>query len=466
MDWTEQQVAELTRLWNDEEIPSTAAIARQMGLTKGMVLGKAHRLGFRWRESPIASKTITGRRRPKTEPVNNSMNRRARHRESVKRPLRLLFDGKVYPSRKALARHLAPLINRSTRTVARMLQEKGDEVTAVIEHCRKRGRGNRRARQQIITHDGVNYPSQAALARYIAGVVGRNPTSVQHRLAQLDNAGAAVIDYYRVRGRPRRPSAYDGVNYPSRAALARVLAAQLALSVVHVSKLLRQHRNDVAGVLQSRRRNYKSITHDGVTYPSRAALARLLAPKLALSPQRVDGLLRKHRDDAEAVLASRTAPRIRRPRRTDKPIIYNGVVYPSRAALARVLAPRLAISVNSVTGLLSQYHGDVDAVLRSRDQPPPPRRTRPITYNGVTYPNRLALARLLVPHLGVGFERIWQLLRQHHDDVDAMLQSRQAAKKRRRGPPKSAARTGHDLAQVIAARLGIGINDRIHVPLD
>ncbi|MBL6946249.1 MAG: global cell cycle regulator GcrA-like protein [Rhodospirillales bacterium] len=54
VDWTEKQVAELIRLWN-EGLP-TSEIGRQLGTTKNAVVGKAHRMGLTKRQSPIRKK--------------------------------------------------------------------------------------------------------------------------------------------------------------------------------------------------------------------------------------------------------------------------------------------------------------------------------------------------------------------------------------------------------------------------
>jgi GcrA cell cycle regulator len=51
--WTDELVAELTRLWT--EGLSTAEIGRRLGLTKNAVVGKAHRLALAPRPSPLKS---------------------------------------------------------------------------------------------------------------------------------------------------------------------------------------------------------------------------------------------------------------------------------------------------------------------------------------------------------------------------------------------------------------------------
>ncbi len=51
MEWTEEQIETLRRLWT--EGLSTAEIGRRMGISKNAVVGKAHRLHLPARPSPI-----------------------------------------------------------------------------------------------------------------------------------------------------------------------------------------------------------------------------------------------------------------------------------------------------------------------------------------------------------------------------------------------------------------------------
>ncbi len=54
IEWTDEQIDELVRLWN-EGLP-TSEIGRKLGTTKNAVVGKAHRLGLSKRQSPIRKK--------------------------------------------------------------------------------------------------------------------------------------------------------------------------------------------------------------------------------------------------------------------------------------------------------------------------------------------------------------------------------------------------------------------------
>lgn len=51
MDWTAEQISQLTRLWH--EGLSTAEIGKRLGISKNAVVGKAHRLRLAARPSPI-----------------------------------------------------------------------------------------------------------------------------------------------------------------------------------------------------------------------------------------------------------------------------------------------------------------------------------------------------------------------------------------------------------------------------
>jgi GcrA cell cycle regulator len=51
MDWTPEQITQLTQLWR--EGLSTAEIGKRLGISKNAVVGKAHRLHLASRPSPI-----------------------------------------------------------------------------------------------------------------------------------------------------------------------------------------------------------------------------------------------------------------------------------------------------------------------------------------------------------------------------------------------------------------------------
>jgi len=56
MTWTDENVTELTRLWDAGY--SASQIGKRIGLSKNAVIGKAHRLGLKPRPSPIKRSLI------------------------------------------------------------------------------------------------------------------------------------------------------------------------------------------------------------------------------------------------------------------------------------------------------------------------------------------------------------------------------------------------------------------------
>jgi GcrA cell cycle regulator len=72
MAWTDEQIEELKRLWN--EGLSTAEIGRALNVSKNAVVGKSHRLGLKPRPSPIAGKKaeeVAAKKKP-TAPVKQA----------------------------------------------------------------------------------------------------------------------------------------------------------------------------------------------------------------------------------------------------------------------------------------------------------------------------------------------------------------------------------------------------------
>jgi len=66
MEWTEQRIEMLRRLWGQGQTASQIAVALG-GVTRNAVIGKAHRLGLTGRPSPIkrdANGTVAPKRRP------------------------------------------------------------------------------------------------------------------------------------------------------------------------------------------------------------------------------------------------------------------------------------------------------------------------------------------------------------------------------------------------------------------
>lgn len=76
MGWTDEQVEELKRLW-DQGL-TTGEIGKALGVSKNAVVGKAHRLGLNGRPSPIK------RNEEETEAVAEPVEKSAEPKKSVK----------------------------------------------------------------------------------------------------------------------------------------------------------------------------------------------------------------------------------------------------------------------------------------------------------------------------------------------------------------------------------------------
>jgi GcrA cell cycle regulator len=67
MEWTEQRIEMLRRLWGQGQTASQIAVALG-GVTRNAVIGKAHRLGLTGRPSPI-KRDASGAAAPKRRPI-------------------------------------------------------------------------------------------------------------------------------------------------------------------------------------------------------------------------------------------------------------------------------------------------------------------------------------------------------------------------------------------------------------
>jgi hypothetical protein len=109
------------------------------------------------------------------------------------------------------------------------------------------------------------------------------------------------------------------------------------------------------------------IVYQGQQFPNRAALARHLAPLVGKTRSTLITLLSRYDGDVERAVA---------PSSQRRPITFEGQVFPHRKALAEYLAPRLHRPARSVEGLLKCHNDDIEAVLLARPYRQRPRRVR------------------------------------------------------------------------------------------
>jgi hypothetical protein len=107
-------------------------------------------------------------------------------------------------------------------------------------------------RQPIpITHDGIEYPSRAQLARHLAAALGGNLNTWASRLSVTNGDVARALELANNRV-PHIPLSYDGCSFPSRRALARYLATKLGGTRTVWNGRLQRANDDVARVVRGR----------------------------------------------------------------------------------------------------------------------------------------------------------------------------------------------------------------------
>ena len=162
-------------------------------------------------------------------------------------------------------------------------------------------------------YQGQQFPSRKALARHLAPLLGRSAAALELALCRhSDNVERVVRGPVQPSSGKAIPIVYEGRQFPNRAALARHLAPRVAKTRSTLITLLSRYDGDVERAVTpiSRRR---PITFEGQVFPHRKALAEYLAPRLHRPARSVEGLLIQHNDDVEAVLLAK--PYRQRPRR-------------------------------------------------------------------------------------------------------------------------------------------------------
>ena len=107
----------------------------------------------------------------------------------------IVYRGRKFPSRKALADHLAPLVGKTRLTLITLLSRYDGDVERAVAPARR-----------PITFEGRVFPHRKALAEYLAPRLHRPARSVEVLLRNYnDDVGAVLVaSPYRPSGRPRR----------------------------------------------------------------------------------------------------------------------------------------------------------------------------------------------------------------------------------------------------------------------
>jgi hypothetical protein len=150
------------------------------------------------------------------------------------------YQGRWFPTRKALAKHLAPLLGKSVGAVEMALGRY--DVEHAIDRMQKGVRsaaGNARP----LSYQGQHFPSRAALAEYLVPSVGRTKSTLVSMLSRYDGDVERVLAAH-----PRGPISFEGKVFRSRRALADYLAPHLHRPARAVEALLIYCGDDDEGV--------------------------------------------------------------------------------------------------------------------------------------------------------------------------------------------------------------------------
>jgi hypothetical protein len=129
----------------------------------------------------------------------------------------IVYDGVTFPTRKALAHHLAQKLGRSVNTLNKWLWEANDEASVVVSRhhiaCRPEN-----IKTVYLAYDGKTFHCREALTRYLAPLVGRTPYAVRAMLIKHGDDVAAALAYHR-----EISTVVAGKTYRSRAHFMRAL---------------------------------------------------------------------------------------------------------------------------------------------------------------------------------------------------------------------------------------------------
>jgi hypothetical protein len=172
--------------------------------------------------------------------------------------------------------------------------------------------------------------------------------------------------------------------------------------------------------------------YDGLILRSRKALAKHLALTRGVNFHTVLGQLIQHNDNVKVALANCPATALgnndqvldtvsqhKKPKPTSNPISFRGIPYPTRRALARYLASIVHRAEHTVEERLMKLGDDGEAVIsyfrQSKMRPP----EKILEYEGQRF-NRMQLGRRLAPELGRTVRAVESQLAAMNDDVIAV----------------------------------------------
>jgi len=114
----------------------------------------------------------------------------------------IVYQGRQFPTRTALAEHLAPLLGKSVVATRMALYRHNDNVERI--------RAGRQPARNVnpIVYRGQQFPSRKALAAYLAPLLGRSSSRIRALLTKYNGDVARVLATQRwpQKIRHKRPS--------------------------------------------------------------------------------------------------------------------------------------------------------------------------------------------------------------------------------------------------------------------
>jgi hypothetical protein len=90
--------------------------------------------------------------KPRSSPRRAATRRKAQARKGKPEPVPTVYDGQIFPSRGAMAKHLVPILGKSATTLARALIDAGDDAEAVVRRYRPEEPASAR---KVLSHDEI-----------------------------------------------------------------------------------------------------------------------------------------------------------------------------------------------------------------------------------------------------------------------------------------------------------------------
>ena len=220
----------------------------------------------------------------------------------AQRAIPIIYQGQTFPSLAALACHLAPLTDRSVTALKQALhRHKGDLERVLHTKPRPKILGN------PIVYQGQQFPSRRALAQHLAPLTGRSVAALQVALSRHKGDLERVL---LEKPRRKQPPLYQGQQFPSMTALAEHLAPLTGRSVAALQVALSRHKGNLERTLQLRDKGKAiPAVYRGQQFPSLTALAKHLAPLTGLTRSALLMNLSRYDGNVERVLAISTGSR-------------------------------------------------------------------------------------------------------------------------------------------------------------